>query len=195
MNVVTPTSCLARSTLGSAAMADLTRSEVASAIWCHVALRLGSDACDVKVDPSVVVKSARAFECNEVADTMERTHSSLRCVWEHAETLVQKHSVKPGLASALRESTSRPEYNPELGQLVVGQRKFKTKRGEQFTQLWEIFNPGHAVIQAFYDQLRESPSPSLNTETIYKCSAETLNETAVSRACDLFFQNLRSLKL
>ena len=193
INVVTPTMEDARSSLGSSERASLTRSEVRDAIWFNVAMGLGSDACETPVDAAVVVKSARAFECNEVADTLEKSLENNRRVAAYVDAKLTPLKLKSNLELALRQCTRRPEYDQGNQILNLGNRKFKTRRGELCICAWEVLHPGNRALHSFYTKLQESSSPSLDTETIYKCSSETLNDASVKLASDLFFSCLKKI--
>ena len=185
---------LADSTLGSAASAEATESDIAGAIWYATSVGLGQDACESDVDVSLVVKTARAFECHEVADKLEKLGQCHDRVRAAAEAAVARLGAKADLVRALRHTCTVPTPDTKKGRLQVGKRMFKTSRAGAYIEAWHVFHPGQAVLDGFYDKLKADPSPALDTETIYTCAAGSLNDATVEAAAKRVSQAFNALR-
>ena len=194
MNVVTPTSDAGASTAGNASTAAPSAATASSAadgaLRFRLAMALACDSAGCAVDPVPLCKTARAFECSEVADKLVAMQSDASVVEAFAAHAVERLGVKNKMLAKLRSSRTRPTE----ALFSRGKRRskavrfecgtcFQTSRPELWASLWRLLNPGYcAALDAFYTALRDDDSAVMSTEAIYMAAAACLTEEAAASA-------------
>ncbi len=171
----------------------LTLADASRAVEHAVAMALAQDAAATAVDPSLVVKTSRAFKCAELADKLEAGVAARQKLTDAAEAAAAVLKPTKGLLEALQAPGALPPETTAKAITFATGRQFKTTRAEKFATLWHLLHPEASLIVAFYDALREHADVSLSTETVYIVSSRVLNAKSLAASAKELVRRLKSV--